>query len=154
MAINLPPNYTIEQYLDCLSVFLERRHLRKTYERYLTAETIYKMENRFTCDILKKCLDKQKCHVSRSTVYHTLNLLMEAEMIIKHNFSVKSVPQYEKVRIRENSNHVYVEDTDTVIDFSDVRIEPIIKDIEEKYNVYVIRHSFTIYCTNKEEHNK
>ncbi len=150
MEADLNFNYTFDEYVNHFHVFLEEHNLRKTYERNIILHTIYEFEEHFTIDLLQEHLKYKKYHVSRTTLYKTLNLLIDAGLIIKHHFPSQATPQYEKSHITGTHNHIYMEDTNIVMEFSDSRIEEIIKSIESKYNVSAIRHSFIVYCTNKE----
>jgi len=71
---------------------------------------------------------------------------MQAGLIIKYNFSVNAMPKYEKIGLVKSHNHIHIEGMNGIIAFSDSRIEEIIKYIEEKYNVFVMRHSFILHC--------
>jgi len=106
------------------------------------------MEEHFTIDSLQEYLHERKQHVSISTLYKALSIMEEAQLIVKHQFSTQKVPQYEKIHNRKPHNHIYMEDTDTVMDFSDKRINEIIKDIEKKYNISSLGYSFTVYCNH------
>jgi Fur family ferric uptake transcriptional regulator len=107
---------------------------------------IFEMEKHFTVEVLQKELKKRKYYISKTTLYNTISLLVEAGLILKHYFPSEPSAQYEKFFNVIAHNHVYREDTDEVFEFSDERIDNIIKDIEKKYNVTATRHSFTIYC--------
>lgn len=135
----------LNEYLGAFNAFLDRQNLRKTVERNMILTVIFEMDTHFTVEKLQKALKKRKYYVSKSTLYKTVSLLVEAGLIIKHYFSPDSSAQYEKF-FNIVHNHVYMEDTDEVFEFSDERINEVIKDIEKKYGVEAIRHSFTVYC--------
>lgn len=150
MEIQLMSNYTFDNYLESFHLFLEQKKLRKTYERNLIAQTIYESQSHFTFLSLMEKLHHQKHYISKATLYKTLTMLINAGLVNKHNFSVNAKPQYEKVYIG-NHNHIYMEETSKIIEFSDSRIEEIIKSIEKEYGVVSTRHSFIIYCNAKKE---
>jgi Fur family ferric uptake transcriptional regulator len=145
---NFNTDYTFDEYLKLLRIFLRKNKMRNTYERVVILRSVYEQQTHFTIDSLKEYLREKKHYVSETTLYLTLKLLTDIGLVIKHHFSAQSVPQYEKFYTNRTHNHIYMEDTQTVIEFSDSRIEVIIKDMEEKYNMYSTKHSFIIYCNN------
>ena len=139
-------DYIFDQYLVCFHAFLDKHHLRKTYERNVILLAVYDFDKHFTIEDLYKQLKRNKCHVSQTTLYKTVSLLVEAGLLLKHYFPSEPSAQYEKFFNVIAHNHVYMEDTDEVFEFSDERIKDIITDIEKKHNIKVSRHSFTVYC--------
>ena len=68
---------------------------RKTPERYAILETIYSIDGHFDIDMLySRMMDQENFRVSRATLYNTIILLINARLIIKHQFGTSS--QYEK----------------------------------------------------------
>lgn len=78
---------TFEQYL--LS-----KGLRKTQERFAILDAIYSIEGHFTMEELLDVVTTTKFHVSRATLYNTMELLTDAHLVIRHKFDNSS--QYEK----------------------------------------------------------
>ena len=145
MEITLKPNYTFSEYSDSFGTFLKQRGSRYTHEKNIILHSVYEQDKSFTVDSLRKHLYRKNRYVSESTVYNTLNLLVESRLVLKHQFTSQEIPQYEKFNIDRTHNYIYIEDTQTVIEFSDSRVEEIINDMAKKYNVSPLRHSFVIY---------
>jgi Fur family ferric uptake transcriptional regulator len=145
----MKPDYTFEEYMDYFNSFLEKRNLRKTYERNVILRTVYNFEEHFTLETLLQKLQKTKEHICATTLYTTLNLFVEAGLVIKHHFPSQP-PQYEKSCNIRSHNHLYMEDTNEIIEFSDNKLLEIIKNTEDKYKVKATRYSLTIYCRNRE----
>ena len=78
---------TFEQYL-------QNKGLRKTQERFAILDAIYSIEGHFTMEELMDIMNASKFHVSRATLYNTMELLTEAHLVIRHKFDNSS--QYEK----------------------------------------------------------
>ena len=78
---------TFEQYL-------QSRGLRKTQERFAILDAIYSIDGHFTMEELMDIMNASKFHVSRATLYNTMELLSEAHLVIRHKFDNSS--QYEK----------------------------------------------------------
>jgi Fur family ferric uptake transcriptional regulator len=147
-------NYSFDRYSKRFLEFLKQKNLRNTYERESILLSIYELEPHFTIDSLKQYLRQNKYHISKSTLYNTLILFVEAGLIAKHHFPTQTTPLYEKLYAEKTDNHIYIEETQTIIEFSDKRIEKIIKNIEKKYKISPTRHSFIIYCDNKQEKDR
>jgi Fur family ferric uptake transcriptional regulator len=139
----------LNEYLRAFNAFLDKQNLRKTVERNMILTVIFEMDTHFTVEKLQKTLKKRKYHVSKSTLYKTVSLLVEAGLISKHYFPSEPSAQYEKNFSVVAHNHVYMEDTNEMFEFSDERINELVKDIEKRYDVKAVRHSFTVYCKKK-----
>jgi Fur family ferric uptake transcriptional regulator len=143
-------DYTLEEYLDRFYIYLERTESRNTHERTLILCTIYDLDGHFTLEDLQQSLDEKKQIVNRTTLYKTLEMFEDAGLIVKHHFSEDRV-EYEKFRSDIIHDHLYIKDANKVIEFSDSRVEEIIKHIEETYNITAISHTFAIYGRTKNE---
>ncbi|MBR6649407.1 MAG: transcriptional repressor [Bacteroidaceae bacterium] len=80
--------------------YLKSNRMRCTPERYAILNAIYAMEGSFDIETLLSHLEKnEKFHVSRATVYNTITLLINANLVIHHLFAGES--KYEKCYGRE-----------------------------------------------------
>ena len=78
--------------------YLNTNGHRKTPERYAILDTIYSIDGHFDIDTLYSLMaDQENFRVSRATLYNTIILLINARLIIKHQFGNSS--QYEKSTI-------------------------------------------------------
>ncbi|MDE6810764.1 MAG: transcriptional repressor [Muribaculaceae bacterium] len=82
---------------DQLTEFLQRRHLRKTPERYAILSKAIELSAHFDVDQLYNALESEGYHVSRATIYNTLELLCEAGILNKHLFAT-NLARYEVAR--------------------------------------------------------
>ena len=70
-----------------LDNYLEMNHHRKTPERYTILRAVYSVHGHFTLEELsEKLVNDMNFHVSRATLYNTLNLFMELRLVIRHRF--------------------------------------------------------------------
>ncbi|MBR5335483.1 MAG: transcriptional repressor [Bacteroidaceae bacterium] len=84
------------------SDYLRSNKLRSTPERHAILNAIYTMEGSFDIETLLSHMEKnEKFHVSRATVYNTIALLINANLVIHHQFAGES--RYEKCFGRELS---------------------------------------------------
>lgn len=70
-----------------LTDFLKNRHLRKTPERYAILEKAVALSAHFDVDQLYNAMEDDGYHVSRATLYNTLELLCEAGILNRHLFA-------------------------------------------------------------------
>lgn len=78
---------------ELFTQYLEEKKCRKTPERYAILDTIYNRKGHFTADALYEFL-KDDFRVSRATVYNTLELLVDAGLVLCHQFN--GVMEYER----------------------------------------------------------
>lgn len=80
-----------------LTSYLRDHHLRKTPERYAILERASAMTAHFGVDQLYNTLESEGYHVSKATVYNTLELLVEAGILNRHLFAT-NITRYELER--------------------------------------------------------
>ena len=64
--------------------YLERKHLKRTEERHKVLEVICAFNDHFDVNMILDQLQKSPFTVSRATVYNTLELLIDADVVIRH----------------------------------------------------------------------
>ena len=74
--------------------YLQSRGLRRTQERFAILDAIYSIEGHFTMEELMDIMNASKFHVSRATLYNTMDLLSDAHLVIRHKFDNSA--QYER----------------------------------------------------------
>jgi Fur family ferric uptake transcriptional regulator len=72
------------------SAYLEHHKQRKTPERFSILEEIYSNHTHFDAEELYLQMKKNQYNVSRATVYNTLELLVNCDLVTKHQFGSKS----------------------------------------------------------------
>lgn len=84
--------------------FLNSRHLRKTPERFAILKKAIGLNAHFDVDELYSALESEGYHVSRATVYNTLELLCEAAILNRHLFDT-NLARYE---LACSSHHLHL----------------------------------------------
>ena len=78
--------------------FLDSRGMRRTAERYAILNRILAINGHFTIEELQQMIEADGFRVSRSTVYNTVELLMDAKMLRRHVFEGMQA-QYERITL-------------------------------------------------------
>lgn len=147
----------VAQIKDVLRQYLQDKGFRNTPERYTILEEIYKLDHHFNVDDLYLMMLQKKYHVSKATIYNTIEIFLDAGLIRKHQFGEKSVSSssYEKSYFDKQHDHlvIYKKDSDKeieeIIEFCDPRIQGIKNSIEEAFGVNIDSHSLYFYGTKR-----
>lgn len=122
--------------------YLTAKGRRKTPERYAILDTIYTIDGHFGIDTLyQRMMDQKKFRVSRATLYNTIILLIDARLVIKHQFGNSS--QYERSYNRETHHHQICTQCGKVSEFQDTTLQQVIEQSKLKrfklshYSLYV-----------------
>ncbi len=97
----MPEEKSKETVKQLFIQFLETRKLRKTPERFAILEKIYTISHHFDIENLYEAMIENGYRVSKATVYNTIDLLVEANLVRKHQFG-SNLAQYERAY---NTNH-------------------------------------------------
>jgi Fur family ferric uptake transcriptional regulator len=145
-----------EAVTEKFTKYLTKKNYRRTTERYKILELVYSQPHHFTIEWLYEEMKSQGLRVSRATVYNTMQLLVECNLALKHQFG-KNLAVYERV---DNNEHYHLVCTvcNTVKEYKDANIVAALDAMEIK-RFLPTQFSLNIYgvcssCARKQRQKK
>lgn len=132
--------------------YLEKNSHRKTEERFNILDEIYNLKEHFDVESLFVHLTEKGFKVSRATVYNTLELLLDCELITRHQFG-KNISRYEKSYAYRQHDHLICQDCEHVFEFCDPRIHQIQSTMGEILKFDITHHSLNLFGKCRELHD-
>ena len=133
----------LETVKKLLTDYLEEHQHRKTPERFAILEEIYTRTGHFDVEALFMYLKETNYRVSRATLYNTMDLLLDAKLIVKHQFG-KNIAQFERVYGNKQHDHLICVECGEVSEI-DSEVADIVKEVAERTEFTVSHHSLYIY---------
>lgn len=133
-----------EEVRQIFGAFLHKRGQRQTPERFAVLEEIYATDDHIDADELYLRLKQAGARVSRATVYNTLELLLECELVVRSQFG-KNQAKYERAYSYWQHDHMICMDCNQVFEFCDPRIQDIRDMVANVYQFEIQHHSLNIY---------
>ncbi len=134
----------LEEVKNIFRAFLKQRGQRQTPERFAVLEEIYSTSDHVDADELYLRLQQKGARVSRATVYNTLELLLECDLVVKHQFGTNQA-KYERAYSYWQHDHLICLDCGELFEFCDPRIQSIQEMVAEIYQFDIHHHALNFY---------
>ena len=148
---------------EAFTQYLTEKSLRKSTVRYMILAHICHIRGHFDVEMLLQQLEEHNFHVSRASIYNTIELLMDAELVVRHQFSSQLV-QYELKSIAATHHHAVCTCCGAVKEFKndktskEIANQKIIKFTYEYHSLYIYgicsKCKFRLNLQKKEKNNK
>ncbi len=132
------------------TAYLENKGLRKTPERFVILKEVYSLNGHFDVDTLYIYMKNKEFTVSRATIYNTLDILVDCDLVTRHQFG-QALAQYEKSYGFKQHDHLICTECHKVVEFCDPRIHNIQNTVGELLNFEILHHSLILYANCKKE---
>lgn len=110
---------------------LQARGMRVTPQRAIIFEAIEKLEGHITAEEIFEQVQKVNPYVSLATVYRTLELLMELNLINQTNFGRSQA--YFALKDHGPHHHLVCSECGYIEEFSDTIFNPVRMELEKQY---------------------
>lgn len=137
------------QATEIFTTFLKKGKNRITPERFEVMEAAIEYEGHFGADDLYVAMKNQKSNVSRATVYNTVELLAQCDLITKRNFG-DNLTRYESNFKKQNHDHLICINCGRIVEFSDPKLKIIQSDICKDLGFEESSYSFNIFARCKD----
>jgi len=135
---------TKHEVRELFTAYLEQNQQRKTPERYAILDEIYSSKSHFDVDELFLKMKSRNYHVSRATVYNTLDLLVESGLVKRHQFG-QNTSHYEQAYGYKQHDHLICNHCKKVFEFCDPRVQQITSTMGNLLKFNVSSHSLHLY---------
>ncbi|MCL5030534.1 MAG: transcriptional repressor [Bacteroidetes bacterium] len=128
--------------------YLKNGKNRITPERFEVLDAALEHEGHFGADDLFIVMKNNKSQVSRATVYNTLELLVQCDLLKKRNFG-DNITRYESSLKKQVHDHLICMDCGRIVEFSNSKIKNLPEDICSEFDFKLESYSFNIFARCK-----
>jgi Fur family transcriptional regulator, ferric uptake regulator len=129
---------------DKLDEFIRRKGLRRTGQRERIVEAVFSKDEHFTAEELFDRVRKTDADTSRATVYRTLSLLVEADLLREIDLGDNQTTYDPNFHDKPSHNHLVCIDCGRVVEFEDSHIELLNDCVTRRLGFKPIRQTIKI----------
>ncbi len=107
--------------------YMTQHKLRRTPERFAILAKVFETPCHFSIDSLHSTLEDGGYHVSRATIYNTIELLIKCGLVRRHTFGNQS-PQYERIVGFTKHYHLVCSMCGKIREVKDAEIDMLLND--------------------------
>jgi len=107
--------------------YLTANKCRKTQERYAILNHIYSENRHFDMETLYKAMNDKNFRVSRATLYNTMQLLLDCNLVVKHQFG-QNQSSYERALNLDLHHHLICTNCHTIREYKNNELKTIVQN--------------------------
>jgi len=148
---------------DIFTQYKIEKSLQKSMVRDTILEHICQIRGHFDVEMLLQRLEEINFHVSRASIYNTIELLIDANLVVRHQFSSHLI-QYELKSVANTHHHAICTYCNNVKEYKNDKIskeitnQKIIRFTREYHALYIYgmcsKCKFRLNLQKKEKKNK
>lgn len=127
-----------------LDDFIRRKGLRRTVQREQIAEVVFSRDEHFTAEELFDRVRKVDTETSRATVYRTLGLLVDADLLRQIDLGENQVTYDPNFLDKPSHNHLVCIDCGRIVEFEDEHVDIQTDCVSRRLGFKAVRQSIKI----------
>ena len=133
-----------KQAAEIFRTFLKHEKNRVTPERFEVMDAALDYDGHFGADDLYIIMKNSNSSISRATVYKTLELLAQCDLLSKRHFG-ENMTRYESSFKRQTHDHLICVDCRRIVEFSDNQMNEFPQKISDELGFDFESYSFNIF---------
>ena len=138
-----------KQASEIFRKYLKDGKNRITPERFEVLDSAINYDGHFAADDLFLQMKNNKSRVSRATVYNTLELLVQCDLLNKRNFG-DNMTRYESTLKKQSHDHLICMDCGRIVEFINQRIKTLPQEICNELGFNLESYSFNVFARCKD----
>ena len=137
--------------------FIQSKGLKTTRQRSTIVQTFFRLRGHISVEELLREVKKANPKIGYATVYRTLHLLVESQLVEERRFG-DGLARYEGRDEVEHHDHMICLECGKIFEFFNPRLEALQEKLAEENNFTIYRHRLELYGACKDtstcEHRK
>ena len=129
--------------------FIQRKGLKTTRQRNTIVSVFFRLRGHISVEELLNEVKKVNSRIGYATVYRTLHLLVESNLVEERRFG-DGLARYEGHSDVEHHDHMICLDCGEIFEFFNPRLEALQEKLAEENNFKIYRHRLELYGTCKD----
>ena len=134
----------MEAELKAFKDFLRKKTLKLTTQRTVIAKRIFRTSGHFSAEDIVGAFRKDRKAISKSTVYRTLDLLVEGNLLEAIDFD-RGYRLYERCHGRSHHDHLICMRCRLIVEFCNDEIESLQDQVAESHGFRTVWHTHKIF---------